>query len=135
MKKTIMILTAVISVGVLARGTGYHMNGTGSMSGSRGMMVQYDNLTEQQQTEFNKLHTEHRNDMHRSMLDIKEIDLQIQKELLAEKPDQKKIDSLIDKKTKLNAQHQKDMLEFRLQMKEKFNIEMTGGRQGNRMGM
>ncbi len=137
MKKIIAVLALVVSAGVLAQGgTGNGKTRGGHMHNNRGgMMMHYENLTPEQQAEFNELHAKHRNDMQRSMLDIREINLKIQKEMLADKPNQKNIDKLVDQKSKLQAQHQKDMLKFRLEMKEKFGIEMMGGMNGNMMGM
>ncbi len=137
MKKIIAVLALVVSAGALAQGgTGNGMTRGGHMHNNRGgMMINYENLTPEQQAEFNELHAKHRNDMQRSMLDIREINLKIQKEMLADKPNQKNIDKLVDQKSKLQAQHQKDMLKFRLEMKEKFGMEMMGGMNGNMMGM
>lgn len=66
------------------------------------------------------------------MLDIKEINLKIQREMTADAPNQKNIDKLIDQRAKLKAQHQKDMLNFRLDMKEKFGIQMGGMMNGGK---
>ncbi len=137
MKKIIAVLALVVSAGALAQGgTGNGKTRGGHMHNNRGvMMMYYENLTPEQQAEFNELHAKHRNDMQRPMLDIKEINLKIQKEMLADKPNQKNIDKLVDQKSKLQAQHQKDMLKFRLEMKEKFGIEIMMGMNGNMMGM
>ena len=137
MKKIIAVLALVVSAGALAQGgTEHSMTRGGHNHNNRGgMMQQMNDLTPEQQAEFNELHAKHRNKMQRSMLDIREINLKIQKEMLTDKPNQKNIDKLVDQKSKLQAQHQKDMLKFRLEMKEKFGIEMMGGMNGNMMGM
>ena len=58
----------------------------------------------------------------------------IEKEQLPEKPNQKKINQLIDKKSKLSAQSQKDSLKFKIDAKEKFGIEMMGNKGCKMMG-
>ena len=129
MKKTILILTVALSIGALAQGgMGRNMNGSWSGHNKSGMMMnQVSNLTPEQQLEFEKLHDKYRKEMQKSMLDIKEVNLNIQKEMLAEKPNQKNIDKFIDQKTRLQSEHQKNMIKFRIEMKEKFGIEMMGG--------
>lgn len=129
MKKIITILAVVVSAGAFAKAIDHstHGNTTTGRNHSKGMMNQISNLTPEQQTEYNALHTEHKADMQEVMLNIKEVDLKIQKEMLAEKPNQKNIDKLIDQKAELQAQKQKDMLSFKIEAKEKFGIEMMGG--------
>lgn len=92
-----------------------------------GMMQQMNNLTTEQQSEFNELHSKKIKENQKLMLDIQGLNLKIQREMSTDKPNQKKIDKLIDQKTKLQAQQQKDMMNFRIDMKEKFGIDMMGG--------
>lgn len=136
MKKIIAILALTISAGAFAMNHSNHgnMNSNTHMnhSGHR-MMTQIENLTPEQQAEYNDLHIQHRSDMQRIMLDIKEVNLKIQREMMAANPNQKNIDKLIDQKAGLQAQRQKDMLNFRIESKERFGIEM-GGRNCNMMG-
>ena len=140
MKKIIAVLAVVASVGVYAQnqtmdhsahqnmGNTTHQEINHSAHSKRGgmMMDQVNNLTPEQQEEFNELHSKHRVDMQRSMLNIKEINLEIQRELTAEKPNEDNINRLIDEKAKLQADNQKEMLKFKVGMKEKFGIEMMG---------
>jgi len=129
MKKIILILAVTLSIGALAQGgIGHNMSGSGSLHNGRGMMMQVENLTPEQQVEFDELHDEYRTEMQRSMLDIEEVNLKIQREMAADKPDQKNINKLIDQKTKLQSEHQKEM-------KERFDVDMMGGMNGNMMGM
>lgn len=129
MKKIIAVLSVVVSAGAFAQTMDHsaHGNMDHSKMNHGGMTNQVSNLTPEQQTEYNALHTEHKADMQKTMLNIKEIDLKIQKEMLAENPDQKTIDKLIDQKAKFQAEKQKDMLSFKIEAKEKFGIEMMGG--------
>ncbi len=138
MKKTVAVLALIVSAGAFAQGRmGNQMNrGTVAMHNSRGgmMMQQIDNLTPEQQAKFNDLHSKQMKENQKLMLDIQEVNLKIQREMASDNPNQKNIDRLIDQRTKLQAQHQKDMLRFRLEMKEKFGIEMMGGMmKGNMM--
>lgn len=127
MKKTVAVLAVVLSTGAFARG---HMNNSSNtgMQHNRGQMMQnhLETLTEEQQTEFNELHGKHMRENQKVMLDVKEIDLKVQREMLGEKPDQNNLNKLIDERSKVMAEKEKKNLEFRLQMKEKFGIEMTG---------
>ncbi len=136
MKKIVAVLAVVVSAGAFAQTMDHSAHGSMGNSGQMdhsahqnhgGMMQQMNNLTPEQQAEYNELHGKHRAAMQKSMLEMKEINFKIQKEMLAEKPNQSNINRLVDQKSKLQAQKQKDMLKFRLEMKEKFGIEMMGG--------
>jgi len=129
MKKIITILAVVVSAGAFAQAIDHssHGNMNAGSKHSKGVMSQITNLTPEHQEEYNELHSQHRAHMHKTMLNIKDIDLKIQKEMLAEKPNQKDINKLIDQKAKLQAEKQKHMLSFKIEAKEKFGIEMMGG--------
>ncbi|GLI55312.1 hypothetical protein PM10SUCC1_08260 [Propionigenium maris DSM 9537] len=138
MKKIVAILAVVVvSAGAFAQTMDHsahrNMDRSGQMNHG-GMMQQMNNLTPEEQAEFNALHAEQMRVKQKSMLDIKEINLKIQREMTADIPNQKNIDKLIDQRAKLKAQHQKDMLNFRLDMKEKFGIQMGGGKKCGMMG-
>lgn len=127
MKKIIAVLAIVVSAGAYAQGYS-NTHGNHPSNSHRGSMMsqQMENLTPEQQEEFSKLYNKQTNKMRRSMLDIKEINLKIQKEMLAETPNQKNINKLIDQKSNLQAQRQKDVLNYKIDMKEKFGVEMRG---------
>ncbi len=130
MKKIVAILAVVVSAGAFAQTMDHSAQGSMGNSGQMnhgGMMQQMNNLTSEQQAEFNALHAKQMKEKQKTMLDIKEVNLKIQREMTADAPSQKNIDKLIDQKSKLQAKNQKDMLKFRLEMKEKFGIEMMGG--------
>ncbi|UUV20026.1 hypothetical protein NRK67_16710 (plasmid) [Fusobacteria bacterium ZRK30] len=130
MKKLIAVLAVVVSAGAFAQDNSpqqmnqmsSEMNGNGMMS----KMNQMNSLTETQQKELTEMKSKQMTNHKKTMLDIKEVNIQIEKEQLAEKPNQRKINQLIDKKSKLMAQSQKDSLKFKIDVKEKFGIEMTG---------
>jgi len=136
MKKILAVAAIVVlSAGALAQEhIGYNNSRMSHGNGRGRMMQQFENLTPEQQTEFNKIHDEHMIRMRRSMLDIREINLKIEKEMIGDKPNEKNINKLIDEKARLQAEHQKSGLRFRLDMKEKFGIEMMGGMMGGSGG-
>lgn len=128
MKKIIAILAVVVSAGAFAQTMDHSAHGnsdTVDMEHGR-MMNQVVNLTPDQQAAYNDLHNKHRADMQKAMLDIKEINLQIEREMTAEKPNQKNINKLIDQKAAIQAEKGKSMLNFKIEAKEKFGIEMAG---------
>jgi|GEM_PF-832534 len=141
MKKIVAILAVVVSAGAFAQTMDHTTHGNMSNNGQvnysghqnhGGMMQQMNNLTPEQQAEFNALHAKQMKEKQKLMLDIKEVDLKIQREMTADKPNQKNIDKLIDQRAGLKAQHQKEMLKFRLDMKEKFGIQMGGMMDGGK---
>ncbi len=136
MKKIVAILAVVVvSAGAFAQTMDHSAHGSMGRSGQMnhgGMMQQMNNLTPEHQAEFNTLHAKHMKEKQKSMLDIKEINLKIQREMAADLPNQKNIDKLIDQRAGLKAQHQKDMLNFKLEMKEKFGIQMGGMMNGGK---
>ena len=128
MKKLIAVLAVVaVSTGAFAQDHSAHtgQQGTEGMQ-KNNMMNQMNSLTETQQKELTEMKAKQMTNHKKTMLDIKEVNIQIEKEQLAEKPSQRKINQLIDKKSKLMAQSQKDSLKFKIDVKEKFGIEMTG---------
>lgn len=141
MKKIVAVLAVVVSTGAFAQTMDHSAHQNTGYSGQHknhgGMMQQMNNLTPEQQAEFNTLHAKQMKEKQKTMLDIKEVNLKIQREMTADAPNQKNIDRLIDQRSKLQAKNQKDMLKFRLEMKEKFGIEMMGGMMngGKKCGM
>jgi Spy/CpxP family protein refolding chaperone len=105
-------------------------NNTEIKSEKSGMMNQIHNLSPEQQKEYHAIHEKHMAKTKKIMLDLKEIDIQIQKEMLNEKSDSKKIGRLIDKKSILQADKEKEMLKFKLEVKDKFGIKMMDGMMG-----
>jgi hypothetical protein len=95
-----------------------------------GMMNQVNNLSPEQKKAYHAIHEKHMAKMKKITLDIKEIDIQIKKEMLNENADSKKINRLIDKKSILLADKEKEMLKFKIEVKEKFGIKMMDGMMG-----
>lgn len=133
--KKILAVTAVVlmATGAFAQGHMYQ-NKSSPSYGNRGMMEQHlERMTPEQQREFNNLHDEHMVWMKRSMLDIREINLKIEREMMKDKPNQKTINKLIDERVRLQGEHQKEMVKFRLEMREKFDVDMRGRGSGHNM--
>ncbi len=132
MKKILAICMVVVSLNAVAAN---HMAGQGKgmpmMGGATGYM---HNLTPEQQKEFQEMMRSHMKENRKIMLDMKFVDLDIERELFNDKPDMKKIDRLIDLKSKHQAKMYKNMIRHKVKMKEKFGIEMMGGMmKGNMM--
>ncbi len=140
MKKLIGILALTVSAAAFAQsGVDQPVQnaGIGNMPMNEqmgGMMMQMNSLTQEQQGEFNELHSKQIKRNQKLMLDIQEVNLKLQREMSADTPNQKKVDKLIDQKVKLQTQQQKGMMDFRIKMKEKFGIEMMGGMMNGNKG-
>jgi len=134
MKKTLAVAALVlIATGAFAQGHMYHYNGNPAY-GNRGRMGQhYEVLTPEQQNEFSRLHDEHMIKMRRSMLDIREINLKIEREMMKDKPNSNTINKLIDERARAQGEHQKEMLKFRIEMRDKFGVDMMGRGSGHNM--
>ncbi len=134
MKKILAVAALVlIGTGAFAQGHMYH-NNSNPAYGNMGRMGQhFEAMTPEQQTEFNRLHDEHMLRMRRSMLDMREINLKIEREMMKDKPNQNTINKLIDERAKAQGEHEKEMLKFRLEMKEKFGVDMMGRGSGHNM--
>jgi hypothetical protein len=90
-------------------------------------MQQTAALSPEQKIQLEELHLKYLNKVQDDMLKIRELNLELEKELLAESVDTKKIDKLIDKKAQLQAKIEKNMIDFRIEAKEKIGISISGG--------
>ena len=84
-------------------------------------------LSPEQKIQLEELHLKYLNKVQDDMLKIRELNLELEKELLAESIDTKKIDKLIDKKAQLQAKIEKNMIDYKIEAKEKFGISISGG--------
>ncbi len=126
MKKILAVAALVLlGTGVFAQGHLYQNKGIPG-HGRGGMGYHYENMTPEQQEEFIKHRDEYRVRMRRSMLDIREINLKIEREMVKDKPNENTINKLIDERVRIQGKHQKEMLKFRLEMKEKYGVDMMG---------
>ncbi len=136
MKKTILILalmlsTAAFSQSQLVDHSSHNKTEVKSENVEKtAMMDQISSLSPDKQKEYQSSHKKHMITMKKIMLDIKEIDIQIKKEMLNESVDTKKIVRLIDRKSILLADKEKEMLKFKIEAKEKFGIKMMDGMMG-----
>jgi len=122
-KKLLAICMVVVSLNVVAAN---HMMGEsrgGPMMGESGHM---HNLTPEQQKEFQEIMNTHMMENRKLMLEMRSIDLEIEKEMLKDKPNKKTIDNFIDKRSRLHSDMYKNMLKSRMEIKEKLGVNMMG---------
>ena len=84
-------------------------------------------LTPEQQKEFYEMNQEAMKISKSYMIQIRETELDMQKELLKDEPNMKKLDKLINKKAAFKIKREKAMLDYRIQLKEKFGIDNFHG--------
>lgn len=128
MMKKILVLGAIVSSLAFAKG----FNNTATTG--QGVSVTQNNnyskisaLTGTQQKELADLKTKHQKDMAPLMLSIQEKDLAVKKELLADKPNWTKIESIIKEKESLETKRELQMLKNRTEIKEKFGLDFGNG--------
>jgi hypothetical protein len=126
MKKIIGILAIIISTAAFSQNQ--PVNHSAQSKGEKsGMTKQVSDLTPRQQKEYHAIHEKNMNAMKKNKQDIKEIEIQIQKEKHSKKPDGKKISMLTNKKSRLQNEQEKNMLRFKLEVKDRFGIKITDG--------
>ena len=132
MMKKILIIGTIASSMAFAKG----FNNNNSMTTGQGMggtqgknYSQVAKLTEAQQKDLTDLKAKHKKTVAPLMLDKQEKELAIKKELLADKPNWTKIESLVKEKTSVESKIELQMLKNRVEIKEKFGLEF-----GNFMG-
>lgn len=143
MKKTILALMMVaLSVGVFAE----QGNGNGRKFENKNKMERMENrkdfflkdLSNEQKLEFKKLHAIHRKEMKGLILDIKSVNIEIEKMILNEKENSPELKKILDKKSALKSDKEYKAILFRKEIKTKFGIELPNmrehkkGRMGNK---
>ena len=130
MKKIIIIGTIASSI-AFAKGFNNNNITTGQgIGGTQGKNYsQIANLTATQQKELTDLKAKHQKTIAPLMLDKQEKELAIKKELLADKPNWNRIESLIKDKESVESKIELQMLKNRAEIKEKFGMDF-----GNDMG-
>lgn len=123
MKKTIVAGMLVVSALTFAAGGGNHESMRGER-GRAGIEAQMVNLTEVQREELGAMREVHRRENQELRLNIREVDLKMERELLKEKPNRLAINKLIDEKAKYRVVKEKKSMEFKLNAREKFGIEV-----------
>lgn len=132
MMKKILIIGTIASSMAFAKGFNNDNNMTTGqgMGGTQGKNYsQVAKLTEAQQKDLTDLKAKHKKTVAPLMLDKQEKELAIKKELLADKPNWTKIESLVKEKTSVESKIELQMLKNRVEIKEKFGLEF-----GNFMG-
>ena len=139
--KKLIILGMALSTMAFAKGNFNNDNfggKSGQGKGTQAKEMQVSTLTEAQQKELATLRETHQKTMARLMLSMQEKDLAIKKELLADKVNWTKVESLTKEKADIEAKMEVQMLKNQVEIKEKFGINVGGfgmGMKGNRKGM
>lgn len=139
--KKLIILGMALSTMAFAKGNFNNDNfggKDGQGKGTQGKEMQVSTLTEAQQKELATIRETHQKAMAPLMLSIQEKDLAIKKELLADKVNWTKVESLTKEKSDIEAKMEVQMLKNQVEIKEKFGINVGGfgmGMKGNGKGM
>lgn len=139
--KKLIILGMALSTMAFAKGNFNNDNfggKDGQGKGTQGKEMQVSTLTEAQQKELATVRETHQKAMAPLMLSIQEKDLAIKKELLADKVNWTKVESLTKEKSDIEAKMEVQMLKNQVEIKEKFGINVGGfgmGMKGNGKGM
>lgn len=127
MKKMVAIMALSMSAVSFAK-AGTPVNSNVKNTGQQVMRHQQAViLTPEQQKEFYEMNQEAMKISKSYMIQIRETELDMQKELLKDKPNMKKLDKLINKKAAFKIKREKTMLDYRIQLKEKFGIDNFHG--------
>lgn len=120
MKKIIGILVVVLSTSMYAQNTSQtNVVQPTTVVESVTLKVSHSNqLTEEQRNELNSLVKSFEQKQTMIQLDIKEINLKIHREMLEDTPNLKAINNLIDKKSKLISQLEKNVFEVNFKIND-----------------
>lgn len=141
--KKLLIAGLVISAMAFAKGSfsgnndGYG-KGQGQYQGKQMNQIQETTLTEAQQKELATLRAAHQKVTAPLMISLQEKDLAIDKELLADKVNWTKVESLTKEKAAIESQLEVLRLKHQVEIKEKFGINVSGfgkGMNGQGKGM
>lgn len=133
--KKILIVGLALTTLAFAKGNFNNNNdfdekGQGQNQGMQMKENQASTLTDAQQKELAALRETHQKAAAPLILSLKEKDLAIDKELLADKPNWTKIETLTKEKSNIESQLELQTLKNRVEIKEKFGIELCGFGQG-----
>lgn len=123
MKKIIVIGTIVLSSLAFADNHG-EGNSKNQNRGRGKTESQFSALTEQQKEEFKAMRATYGKEIKEMSLNMKSVDIKIEKELMNDLPNKLTINKLIDEKNVYRTAKDKKMMEFKLEAKEKFGIEI-----------
>lgn len=129
MKKVVVAGMLVVSALTFAA------NGSGGpMTGQRraGIEAQLAGLTDAQKEELSTMRETHRRKNQELRLNIREVDLKMERELLRDKPSRLAINRLIDEKAKYRVAMEKNRMDYKLDAREKFGIDVGGHHNKNK---
>ena len=122
MKKIIGILVVTLSISTFAADTNVSTNKNSNSSTTIETvtfdLTVSDNINQKKRSEVSALVREYEIKQALIDLDIQDIDLKIHREMLGETPNLKTINNLIDKKSKLIGELEKNIFEINFKVKE-----------------
>lgn len=122
MKKAIAVLMVIAATGAYANNSDYgHKNGKDL---GKHMEKLTASLSESQKDEFDSMKADQRKDLKSFKISMQEVELKIKKELLKDKPSKETLGKLAEDQADIYESMKKDMLEFRVDIKEKFGIDL-----------
>ncbi len=127
MKKA--VVTGMLVVSALT----FSANGSGGpVTGQRraGIEAQLAGLTDAQREELSTMRETHRRKNQEMKLNMREADLKMERELLRDKPNRLAVNRLIDEKAKYRVAMEKNRMDYRLDAREKFGVDV--GRHHNK---
>ncbi len=120
---------AVVAGMLVASALTFAANGRGeSVNGQRraGIEAQLAGFTDAQREELSTMKKSHRRKNQEMMLNMREADLKMERELLRDKPNRLAINKLIDEKAKYRVAMKKNRMDYRLDARKKFGIDVGG---------
>lgn len=132
-KGGIVMKKAVVAGMLVVSALTFAANGSSTpMDGQRraGIETQLAGLTDAQKEELTTMREVHRRENQELRLNMRETDLKMERELLKEKPNRLAINKLIDEKAKYRVAMEKNRMDFKLDAREKFGIDV--GRHHNK---
>ncbi|WP_372714717.1 hypothetical protein [Ilyobacter sp.] len=124
MKKIIGILAIIISTAAFSQNQPENYS-VHKKPGKSQIAKKVSDLKPGQQKEYKVIHEKAMANMKKNKVAIKEIDVQVQKERNSKKPNMKRIKKLTDKRSRLQAEQEKNMLRFEVEVREKFGIKIA----------
>lgn len=120
MKRKLLVVGLIISSLMFAEEFNNKNKNDGKGQGIEMPMGQQSNLTDSQKKDLQTIITKHHKLMEPLMLTMEEKDLAIRKELLADKVNWNKVESILKEKAVIEGQIEMHMLKNRMEIQEKF---------------
>lgn len=123
MKKIIII--GILALSSLSFANHHNEGNLENKSGKRSRIEsKFSNLTEEQKEEFKTMKAAYSREAKEMALNMRGVDIKIEKELMSDLPNKLAINKLIDEKNVYRTARDKKMMEFQLEAKERFGIEI-----------